>query len=92
MKLSIPTLIAAIVLVSSAHAQMPDGSREPSPEMKAAREAVMTACAADAKTLCAGKEGREEMMCLRASADKASAGCKDALAKMPARKGPPPAP
>ena len=92
MKLSIPTLIASLVMISSVHAQTSDAPRGPSPEMQAAHEAVMKACAADAKTLCADKEGREEMMCLRSNADKASAGCKDALAKMPMRKGPPPAP
>jgi len=63
------------------------GDFQPTPEMRAARQAVRQACAADLQTLCAGAEGREAMMCLRDNADQASAGCKAALAKMP-RRGP----
>ena len=39
------------------------------------------ACAVDAKTLCAGQEGREMSACLRQNADKLSASCKAAMAK-----------
>jgi hypothetical protein len=56
--------------------------------MQAARQAMMQACAADAKTLCAGQQGREQVMCLRSNPDKLSAPCQDAMAKMP-RRGPP---
>jgi hypothetical protein len=52
--------------------------------MMAAREAMQKACAADMQKMCSGKEGREAMQCLRGSQDKASAGCKDAMSKMPA--------
>ena len=38
----------------------------------------------DMQKMCSGKEGREAMQCLRGSQDKASAGCKDAMSKMPA--------
>jgi hypothetical protein len=41
------------------------------------------------KTLCDGKTGREAMMCIRDSADKVSAPCKDAMAKMMAARRPP---
>ncbi len=81
MKRSMPMLMVTLAMVSSAHAQAPD--------MKAAHDAVMTACAADTKSLCADKQGREAMMCLRSNTDKVSAGCKDALSKMPARHAPP---
>ena len=41
--------------------------------MQAARKAMTEACAADMKTLCDGKEGREATMCLiRDNRDKAS--------------------
>ncbi|WP_243626040.1 efflux RND transporter periplasmic adaptor subunit [Phenylobacterium hankyongense] len=63
------------------------GGGAPNPAMQAARQAMMQACAADAKTLCAGQQGRELNMCLRTNADKLSAPCKDAMAKMP-RRGP----
>jgi multidrug efflux system membrane fusion protein len=54
----------------------------------AARKAVQQACAADAKSLCAGQEGRELFMCLRQNADKLSGPCKAAMAKMPHRQRP----
>jgi hypothetical protein len=82
MKLMITTALAALTMAGAALAQP-----TPSPEMAAAREAMMKACATDAKTLCSGKEGREQMMCMRENQDKASAGCKDAMSKMPRRGG-----
>ncbi len=82
MKLQILTTLAALAVAGSALAQP-----APSPEMQAAREAMQKACAADMKTLCDGKEGREAMMCLvRDNADKASQPCKDAIAKMRAAR------
>ena len=68
------------------------GMGGPSPEMRAARQAMIQACSADAKTLCEGKQGHEMMMCMRGNADKVSQPCKDAMAKMPHRGPPPPAP
>ena len=59
-----------------------------SPEMQAARQAMLQACAADARTLCAGQEGRELAMCLRENAGKLSGPCKAAMAKMPRRQPP----
>jgi len=56
--------------------------------MQAARKAMMQACKTDVASLCAGKEGREVVMCLRENADKLSAGCKAAMAKMPHRQRP----
>ncbi|MDB5492764.1 MAG: hypothetical protein JWP86_101, partial [Phenylobacterium sp.] len=58
-----------------------------SPEMQAARAAVTQACGADLQKLCAGQQGREAFMCLRQNADKASAACQGAMARMP-RRGP----
>ena len=60
---------------------------DPRDFLKPAREAMMKACSADAKTLCDGKTGRDLNMCLRENTDKTSAPCKDAMSKMPA--GPP---
>jgi multidrug efflux system membrane fusion protein len=71
---------------AAAGGQQGPGGAAPSPEMLAARQAMMTACAADAKTLCAGQEGREMFMCMRENADKLSQGCKGAMAKMPHRR------
>ena len=86
MKLHPLVLLAAVMAAPSVFAQAPPA---PSPEMRAAREAVNKACASDASTLCSGKEGHEMFMCLRANSDKVSAGCKDAMAKMPHRPPPP---
>ena len=92
MKLKIAITLAALAVAGSAFAQPPGGGGGggPSPEMQAARQAMMQACSADMKTLCDGKAGREMMMCMRDNADKASAPCKDAMSKMP-RRPPPPA-
>jgi hypothetical protein len=86
MKFKTLVLLAAAMAAPSLYAQAP----APSPEMAAARDAVTKACANEAA--CTGKTGREMFMCLRTNTDKLSAGCKDALAKLPARPaGPPPA-
>ncbi|HEY3951278.1 hypothetical protein [Phenylobacterium sp.] len=90
MKLTIAITLAALAVAGSAFAQAPGGGGGgggASPEMQAARQAMMQACAADQKSLCADKQGREAMMCLmRDNADKVSQGCKDAMAKMRAAR------
>ena len=91
MKLQIATTLAALALAGAAFAQQPPpggggGPGGGSPEMQAARQAMMQACAADMKSLCADKQGREAFMCLRDNADKLSQGCKDAQAKMRAAR------
>jgi hypothetical protein len=93
MKLCIAITLAALAAAGSAFAQQPPpgpGGGGPTPEMQAARQAMREACAADMKTLCDGKERRELMMCMRENSEKASQPCKDAIAKMPRRPGPPP--
>ena len=91
MKLQIAVALAAFSLGGSALAQeAPGGPPAPTPEQQAARQAMRQACAADMKTFCDGKEGRDRMMCMRENSDKLSAPCKDAMAKMPARRPPPP--
>ena len=77
-------LVGALFASTAVQAQPP----APSPEVQAARDAVRKACETDSKTLCADKQGHEAMMCLRGNSDKLSAGCKDAMAKLPR----PPAP
>jgi len=79
-------LVGALIAVEFAEAQAP----APSPDAQAARAAAHKACQSDMQTLCANKQGREAMQCLRSNADKLSADCKDALSKLPKR--PPPAP
>ncbi|WP_394760530.1 hypothetical protein, partial [Phenylobacterium sp.] len=64
------------------------GGFTPSPEMMAAREAMMKACAADNAKVCPGLEGREMFMCIRQNEDKLSGACKAAIAKMPRRPQP----
>jgi uncharacterized membrane protein len=88
MKFKIALTLAALSVAGSAFAQPPAGGQTPSPEMAAARQALREACAADMKTLCDGKEGRDAMMCIRDNADKVSAPCKDAMAKMMAARRP----
>lgn len=89
MKLSSALLVPLCLLAAAVQAQSPP---TPTPEQQAAREAVRKACATDVQTLCPDKKGREAMMCLRSNQDKVSADCKDAMAKMPKRGGPAPAP
>jgi Cysteine rich repeat len=79
-------LVSALVAVACAQAQTP----APSPDVQAARAALHKACQSDMQTLCADKQGREAMQCLRSNTDKLSADCKDAMAKMPKRAPPPP--
>jgi hypothetical protein len=83
MKLTPLIVLAALAAAGGAYAQ---GGGGLSPEVHAAREAVMKACSTDAQSLCAGKEQREMMMCLRDNAAKLSAPCTEAMSKMPARQ------
>jgi hypothetical protein len=91
MKFGTLLMITMLAAAGSAQAQAPDGG--PSPDRQAARAATMKACDSDIKSLCADKQGREMMMCLRGNSTKLSSGCSDAMAKMPARPpgGAPPA-
>jgi hypothetical protein len=84
-------LSAIVIATSLLGAMVAQAQNPPSPEHLAAREATHKACATDEKSLCDGKQGREIFQCLRANDDKLSAGCKDAMAKMPRPGGPPPA-
>jgi hypothetical protein len=85
MKLTPMIVLAALSVGTAAFAQ--DAARPaPSPEMQAARKAVMESCAADRETLCNGKQGREAMACMRENAEKLSTPCKDALTKMRAAR------
>jgi hypothetical protein len=85
MKLRSVSLFAALLAGAAAQAQAPAQS----PEAEAARAAVQQSCAADIQSLCPDKKGREAMMCLRSNPDKVSAGCKDALSKVPRPNAPP---
>jgi hypothetical protein len=91
MKIGALLMMTALAAAGLAQAQAPDGG--PAPDRQAARQAMMKACDSDIKGLCADKQGRELMMCLRENSTKLSSGCSDAMAKMPARPagGAPPA-
>jgi hypothetical protein len=78
MKLGSLVLVVSLLSAAAVQAQAP----EPTPEQKAAREAVRQACSADMQSLCADKKGHEAMTCLRSNSDKVSSGCKDAMAKL----------
>ncbi len=84
-------MLTALAAAGSTLAQSPENA--PSPDRQAAREAMRKACSGDIQSLCADKQGREMMMCLRGNAAKLSPGCSDAMAKMPMRPpgGAPPA-
>jgi membrane fusion protein (multidrug efflux system) len=56
------------------------GGFTPTPQMMAARQAMVQACGADMQKLCAGQQGREAFMCLRENSAKASAACQTAMA------------
>ena len=85
MKLATVFFAMAVAAAGSAFAQAPSGRPPVSPEMQAARAAVRQACEADIKSICADKQGREIWICLRSNNDKLSAGCKDAMSKLPPR-------
>ncbi len=87
MKLKSLVLCVSLLATGVVIAQAPPA---PSPEMQAARQAMLKACDADIKSTCAGKEGREMGQCLRQNTDKLSAGCKDAMSKMPRPQAPAP--
>lgn len=89
MKLALIALTAA-ALAAPALAQ---SGQTPTPAMQAARQTMMTQCAADMKTNCDGKTGREMMQCMRENSDKLSDGCKSAMQGwMAARQAAAPAP
>jgi hypothetical protein len=79
--MKIGSFVFAVALVSAAavQAQTPPASSQ---DDQAARDAVRKSCAADIQTLCADKQGRQAMMCLRGNSDKVSAACKDAMSKL----------
>jgi len=83
MKLNALLLVAALSAAGSVQAQTPpSGGAPPSSDRQAAHAAVLQACDADIKGLCADKQGRDLMMCLHSNTDKLSAGCKDAMSKL----------
>jgi hypothetical protein len=78
--MKIAPIMLLVSLATSVAAYADDTPPAPSPEIQ---QAARKACRADAIKLCPGKRGREALACLRGSADKVSAECKDALAKLP---------
>jgi len=80
MLLKLQSLVLCVSLFASGAVLAQEAA--PSPEHLARREATRKACDAEIKSTCSGKEGRETFQCLRASPDKLSASCKDALAKL----------
>jgi hypothetical protein len=81
MKLTIAIALASLSLAGSAMAQ-----DKPSDEALTPRQA----CRADHKALCAGKRGRDAMMCLRENGKNVSEPCREAMQKHRLRQGPHP--
>jgi len=92
MKLRALLLMAAFTTAGIAQAQTPGNAAPPPPDRRAEHAAVLQACDAEIKSLCAGQHGRELMMCLRSHADQLGAGCKDALSQLRRHETPPAAP
>ena len=69
------------VLAQTPQAPAADARPTPSPEVKAARQAMRQACMQDAHSLCADQQpgGGKLMMCLRSHKDQVSDGCKSAV-------------
>ena len=79
MKLPSVLILGALTFAAGAQAQTAPSS----PEVQNARKA----CRSDAMKLCPGKRGNEAAACLRSNADKITAECKSALAKVPTPSG-----
>jgi hypothetical protein len=80
MKLVSALVVVAWMAAQSVQAQAP----EPSPEVKAAREAVAKACKGQGQKLCPGKRGQEMAACMKSNEDKLTPDCKEAISKLPA--------
>jgi hypothetical protein len=81
--MKLKAVLLCVSMLASSAAVLAQAPPAPTPEQQAAREAVLKACDADIKSTCSGKQGREMFQCLRENNDKVSAGCKDAMGKMP---------
>jgi hypothetical protein len=57
----------------------PDGTAPDTAQRQAHHAAMLAACDADIKNLCAGQEGHGVMRCLRSNSAQLSGGCKSAL-------------
>jgi hypothetical protein len=88
MKLRALLLMSALAATGIAPAQSP-GEGAPPPDRQAAHAAVIKACDAEIKSLCAGQRGRQLMMCLRSNGDQLGGGCKDALSQLRRHEAPP---
>jgi hypothetical protein len=84
MRLASLVLISALASAAGAQADTPTPAPSTSAPSAAGAPNARQACRADAQKLCPGKRGREAAACLRTNADKISADCKDALAKLAA--------
>jgi hypothetical protein len=71
-------LLSAVVF--GAMSAMPVFAADPPPNHNAG--GMREACAADFTTLCPDTQGQARMMCMQKNRDKASAGCKEAMAAM----------
>jgi hypothetical protein len=91
MQVGVRLFVAALAVTGSVVAQT-SGGHSPSADRQAAHAAVMQACEAEIKSLCADQHSHEGMQCLRKNTDKLGAGCHDALSKLhrPAAAAPSP--
>jgi hypothetical protein len=92
----LPVGLLAALATSLAVAQTPppppgDGGAD-NAQRQAQHAAVLAACDADIKSLCADQQGRGVMRCLRSNGAQLSTGCKSAMPKHHAPGGTAPAP
>jgi hypothetical protein len=85
--------LAAVLAGGLAAAQTPPADGGPDSAQRHAQHAAMlAACDADIKSLCADQSGHGLMHCLRNNSAQLSSGCKSALPMRHPPAGPPPAP
>ena len=80
----IAVLASGVAAAQTPPAPPADGGPD-SAQRQARREAILAACDADIKSLCADQHGRGVMRCLRSNSVQLSSGCKSA---MPMRHSP----
>jgi len=87
----ITVLACGFAAAQTPPAPPPDGGPDSS-QRHAQHAAMMAACDADIKSLCADQTGRGVMHCLHSNSAQLSSGCKNALPTRHPPGSPPPAP
>jgi len=87
----IAVLAGGVAAAQTPPAPPADGGADSS-QRQARHAAILAACDADIKSLCAGQEGHVVMRCLHNNSAQLSTGCKSALPMRHPGPGPAPAP